>query len=106
MTPPSSAQRPPPGKTARTIGRPSPVARPAALLAVLRRRYKGPWIEDIVADLKVLDVGNAIVVFGAGMLTAVLPLIILLGVLANERIDDDLSSHIGLNRHGAAIVDL
>jgi membrane protein len=76
----------------------------AGVRAGVRRRYRESWVEDVVADLKVLDVGNAIVVFGAGMLMSVLPLMILVGALANERIDDDLSRHIGLNRHGATIV--
>ena len=38
------------------------------------------------------------------MLWSALPFIILLSSLANERIDDDLSRHIGLNREGARIV--
>jgi hypothetical protein len=33
------------------------------------------------------------------------PLIVLLGSLANQRIDDDLSRHIGLNTRGAHIVE-
>jgi membrane protein len=39
------------------------------------------------------------------MLLSVLPLIILLSSLANQRIDDDLSRHIGLDNQGAAIVE-
>jgi hypothetical protein len=42
--------------------------------------------------------------FGAALLWSALPLIILLSSLANERIDDDLSRHIGLNGQGAHIV--
>jgi hypothetical protein len=43
-------------------------------------------------------------IFGAELLWSALPFIILLGSLANERIDDDLSRHIGLNSPGADIV--
>ncbi len=43
-------------------------------------------------------------IFGAELLWSALPFIILLGSLANERIDDDLSRHIGLNSQGAHIV--
>ena len=42
--------------------------------------------------------------FGASLLWSALPLIILLSSLADERIDDDLSRHIGLNAQGARIV--
>ncbi len=42
--------------------------------------------------------------FGAELLWSVLPLLILLSSLANERVDDDLSRHIGVNGQGAHIV--
>ncbi|HUA48466.1 MAG TPA: hypothetical protein VMA77_24720 [Solirubrobacteraceae bacterium] len=38
-------------------------------------------------------------------LWSALPFIIVLSSLANKRIDDDLSRHIGLNGHGAHIVE-
>ena len=38
------------------------------------------------------------------MLWSALPLLILLSSLANERIDDDLSRHIGLDGHGARVL--
>jgi membrane protein len=38
------------------------------------------------------------------MLWSALPFVILLSSLANQRIDDDLSRHVGLNSHGAHIV--
>jgi membrane protein len=43
-------------------------------------------------------------IFGAELLWSALPFIILLSSLANERIDDDLSRHIGLDSRGAHIV--
>ena len=51
-----------------------------------------------------LDFVNSITIFGAAMLWSALPLIILLSSLANTRIDDDLSRHVGLNSRGAHIV--
>jgi hypothetical protein len=55
--------------------------------------------------LKAVDVGNSIVLFGAALLMAVLPLLLLLSSLAETRIDDDLSRHIGLDRTGAHIIE-
>jgi membrane protein len=54
--------------------------------------------------LRALDVVNWVTMFGASLLWSALPLIILLSSLADERIDDDLSRHIGLNAQGARIV--
>ena len=75
------------------------------LLARVRRRYDGSWVEELTERINALDFGNWIILFGASLLLTVLPLIILLSSLANERIDDDLSRHIGLNRQGAAIIE-
>jgi membrane protein len=74
-------------------------------LAAARSRYEGSWAEDLVERLKVVDVGNSIVLFGAALLIAVLPLLLLLSALAETRIDDDLSRHIGLDRTGAHIIE-
>jgi membrane protein len=70
----------------------------------MRSRLRGSSIEELAARLKALDFGNAIVLFGAALLLSVLPLIILLSSLANERIDDDLSRHLGLDSRGAHII--
>jgi len=43
-------------------------------------------------------------VFGAALLLSALPFVILMSSLANQRIDADLSRHIGLNHQGADIV--
>jgi membrane protein len=67
-----------------------------------RRRYEGSWVQDLAARLKEVDVVNSITLLGSSLLLSVLPLIILLGALGNERIDDDLSRHIGLNSHAAS----
>jgi membrane protein len=73
-------------------------------MAAARRRYEGSWAQDVAARLKDVDVGHSITLLGSSLLLSVLPLIILLGALGNERIDDDLSRHIGLNSHAAGDV--
>jgi membrane protein len=54
--------------------------------------------------LKVLDVAKWTTVFGAELLWSVVPLLILLSSLANERIDDELSRHIGVTGEGVHII--
>src|SRR5438477_7245963 len=75
------------------------------VFAAVRSRYDRSWVQDLAGRLTALDFGNWIILFGASLLLTVLPLIILLSSLANERIDDDLSRHIGLNRQGAGIIE-
>src|SRR5438270_2929061 len=67
-------------------------------------RYRGSWVQAIVAQLKALHFFEWTTIFGAELLWSALPFIILLSSLANERIDDDLSRHVGLNGQGAQIV--
>jgi membrane protein len=71
---------------------------------VARSRYEGSWVQDIVKRLKALDFVNLTTEFAAELLWSALPFIILLSSLANERIDDDVSRHIGLDGQGAHIV--
>jgi membrane protein len=73
-------------------------------LNATRVRYQGSWIQAIVAQLKALHFFEWTTMFGAELLWSALPFIILLSSLANERIDDDLSRHVGLNGHGAQIL--
>lgn len=73
-------------------------------IASARRRFEGTWIGDFVAQLKALDVFGWTTIFGAELLWSVLPFLILLSSLDNDRIDDDLSDHIGLDRQGAAVL--
>src|ERR1700704_7013735 len=75
------------------------------VFAAVRSRYDGSWVQGLAERLATLDFGNWIILFGASLLLTVLPLIILLSSLANERIDDDLSRHIGLNSQGAGIIE-
>ena len=72
--------------------------------SAIRRRLRGSSIEELAARLKALDFGKAVVLFGAALLLSVLPLMILLSALADERIDDDLSRHLGLDSRGAQII--
>jgi membrane protein len=74
------------------------------LLAVERGRYERSWVQDFVRQLKVLDLTTWTTVFGAELLWSVLPLLILLSSLANERIDDDLTRHIGVSGQGVTVV--
>jgi membrane protein len=69
-----------------------------------RVRYQGSWVGAIVAQLKALHLFEWTTIFGAELLWSALPFIILLSSLANERIDDDLSRHVGLNGQGAQIL--
>jgi membrane protein len=68
------------------------------------RWYEGSWVQDIAANLKSVNFVEWTTVFGAELLWSALPFIILLSSLADERIDDDLSRHIGLNGSAAYIV--
>src|ERR1700756_4832458 len=97
--------------TARTNDSPpAPPDGPAAegrarhLFDALRARYEHSWVRDIVVQLRAVDFLNWTTMFGAELLWSALPFIILLSSLADERIDDDLSRHLGLNGQGAAIV--
>src|SRR3954447_21597863 len=78
--------------------------RSRARIAAVRARYQASWAGELGRELRTLDFVNWITVFGAALLWSALPLIILLSSLADERIDDDLSRHIGLNSEGAHIV--
>jgi membrane protein len=82
----------------------SPRSRVRALAIAVRRRFEGSPAQTFTRHLAALDFTNTIVLFGAALLTSLLPFIILLSSLANHRIDNDLSRHIGLNTQGSRIV--
>src|SRR3954447_4941512 len=73
-------------------------------LSVARSRIEGSAVQDFANRLKSVDFLNATAVLGAMLLLSVLPLLIVLSGIADQKIDDDLSRHIGLDSHGAAIV--
>jgi membrane protein len=78
--------------------------RARALAGAARGRFDGSYAQMFFRRLGALDFVNTSILFGAALLTSVLPFVILLSSLANHRIDTDLSRHIGLNRQGALIV--
>jgi membrane protein len=69
-----------------------------------RGRYQGSWAEATVAQLRALHMFDWTMIFGAELLWSALPFVILLSSLADHRIDDDLTRHIGLNHRGAQIL--
>jgi hypothetical protein len=60
------------------------------------RRYGKSVVQDFVHALREIEFGDRIMLFGAALLLSVLPLIILLGAMASQRIDDDIAGHLGL----------
>ncbi len=70
-----------------------------------RDRYQGSTAQHLITGLGEAEFGNWIILFGATFLLSVLPLIILLNVLANSRVDDDIATRLGLNREGAHLID-
>ena len=96
---PTSDIPPPPAAGSRAVR-----ARAQRRIQGTRRRLEGSRVEGAITRLKALDIANWTTVFGAELLWSVLPLLILLSSLANDRIDDDLSRHIGLDQQGAHIV--
>jgi membrane protein len=75
-----------------------------ARFTAIRARYERSWAGEVGRQLKQLDFGIWITMFGAALLWSAVPLVILLSSLADERVDDDLSRHIGLTPEGARIV--
>src|SRR5436190_23018218 len=100
---PLSMNDPPPPR--RRDGHHTLAEREREAIAAARRRYEGSWLEHLTAHLKTFDFVNSVVLIGAALLLSVLPLLILLSSIANERIDDDLSRHIGLNSQGSHIIE-
>jgi membrane protein len=70
----------------------------------VRNRFAGSWPDQLRAQLKELEFFDWTLIFGAQLLWCALPLLIVLSSLANHRLDDDLSRHIGLDRKGAHVV--
>ena len=71
MTTPTPTDGPPPasshrGEALRTRAR--------SLVAAVRRRFEGSWLQELLSLLKRLDFGNPVVLFGAALLLTVLPM--------------------------------
>lgn len=68
------------------------------------RRYQGSFAQLLFTRLSALDFMNQAILFGAGVLLSLLPFLVLLSAFANERVDDDLALHLGLDHRAATIV--
>ena len=74
-------------------------------LAWARDRFEGSLAQSFLQRLKALDVASQAMLFGAGSLVSLLPFVILLSAFASQRVDDDISLRLGLDRQAAGIVD-
>jgi membrane protein len=68
------------------------------------RRYQGSFAHGLFARLNALDFMNQAILFGAGVLLSLLPFLVLLSAFADERVDDDLALHLGLDHRAATVV--
>jgi len=87
--------------------RESPPPRPARYkaLAWVRDWFEGSLAQSFLVRLKALDFADQAILFGAGLLVSLLPFVILLSAFASQRIDDDISLRLGLDRRAAGIMD-
>ena len=86
--------------------RETPPSRPAGRKARSARNwFEGSLAHSFVRQLRELDFAGQAMLFGAGLLVSVLPFVILLSAFASQRVDDDISLRMGLDRRSAGIVD-
>src|ERR1700751_3949847 len=85
----------------------APPSRPARYKALVwaRERFEGSLAQSFFQRLKALDFADQAVLFGAGLLVSLLPFVILLSSFASQRVDDDISLRLSLDRRAAGIVD-
>jgi hypothetical protein len=85
----------------------TPPPRPARYktLAWARDRFDGSLAQSFLQRLKALDFADQAVLFGAGLLVSLLPFVILLSAFASQRVDDDISLRLGLDRRASGIMD-
>jgi membrane protein len=74
-------------------------------LSAARARFEGSLAQSFLQRLKALDFADQAMLFGAGLLVSLLPFVILLSAFASQRIDDDISLRLGLDRKAAGIMD-
>jgi membrane protein len=74
-------------------------------LAWARDRFDGSLAQSFLQRLKALDFADQAVLFGAGLLVSLLPFVILLSAFASQRVDDDISLRLGLDRRASGIMD-
>jgi len=84
-----------------------PPSRPAGrkALSPARNWFEGSLAQSFVRQLRALDFANQAMLFGAGLLVSLLPFVILLSAFTSQRVDDDISRRMGLDRRAAGIVD-
>jgi hypothetical protein len=87
--------------------RDTPPSRPAGYtaLARARARFEGSLAQSFLRRLQALDFADQAILFGAGLLVSLLPLVILLSAFASHRINEDISLRLGLDRQAAGIMD-
>lgn len=73
-------------------------------LATTRIRLGRSLARDVVTEFKELDFADQAMLFGAGLLTSLLPFLILLSAFASARVDDDIALRLGLDHRAARIV--
>ena len=78
---------------------------PGAGAAALQARYRGIARAKLLQRLKALDFRRSGHVVRRGLLVSLLPFVILLSAFASQRVDDDISLRLGLDRRAAGIVD-
>jgi hypothetical protein len=74
-------------------------------LSAARDRFEGSLPQSFLMRLKALDFTSQAMPFGAGLLVSLLPFVILLSAFASQRVDDDISLRLGLDRRAAGIAD-
>jgi membrane protein len=74
------------------------------VLAAARERYQGSLAQGFAGQLKAIDFSDQVMLFGAGLLVSALPLLILLSAFASNRVDDDISLRLGLDRRASGIM--
>jgi hypothetical protein len=78
---------------------------PYKVVAWARDRFEGSLAQSFLRRLKALDFASQATLFGAGLLVSLLPLVILVSAFASQRVDDDISLRLGLDRRAAGIMD-
>jgi membrane protein len=66
--------------------------------------YEGSLAQSFVMRLKAIDFSDQVMLFGAGLLVSALPFLILLSAFASNRVDDDISLRLGLDRRASGIM--
>ena len=74
-------------------------------LSAARDRLEGSLAQSFLVRLRALDFANQAMLFGAGLLVSLLPFVILLSAFASQRVNDDISLRLGLDRRAAGIMD-